>query len=310
MSEKISLEGQRVIVTGSGRGLGRAHALLLGSLGARVVVNDLERSAADDVVAEINGAGGEAIASYDAVGTQAAGQAIVEVAMANFGGLDALVNNAGNVRPALFPDMTCDDFESVLHVHLLGSIYTTQAAWPIFQKQQYGRVVMTGSSSGMFSHPGMANYSAAKAGIFGLAKALAYEGLDYGIGVNTIMPVGLTDITQGRPIPTMAENYAKFVGPDLRQKINDIAQSGPEMVAHMVAYLVSRDCEFTGETYSALRGRYARVFVGVADGWLTRKGDDVSVETIADHMPQIRDISQHSVPKWAFEETRDFAERL
>ena len=310
MSEHISLEGQRIIVTGAGRGLGRAYALQLAGLGARVVVNDLEQSAADEVVSEIRKNDGEAVASYEVIGSKSAGRAIVEVAMDAFGGLEALVNNAGNVRPGLFTELTEDDFASVLHVHLFGSIYTTQAAWPVFQKQKYGRVVMTGSNAGMFSLPGMANYSAAKAGLYGLAKALSYEGLDYNIGVNTILPVASTDIMRGRPIPTMIENYAKFVGPEMRQKINAEARSGPDMVAHLVAYLVSRECEFTGEAYSALRGRYGRVFVGVADGWLTRKNDEVSVDAISAHMLQIRDISHHTVPKWLFEETRDFALRL
>ena len=310
MAEKLSLKGQRIIVTGAGNGLGRAYALLLAELGGQLVVNDFSQDAADAVVAEIKASGGDAVASYDAVGSKGAGKAIVKTALDAFAGVDAVINNAGFIRPAMFEDISEADLNSILQVHLFGSIYVTQAAWPILQKQRYGRVVMTSSSSGMFAHGGMASYSAAKAGVFGLTKALAYEGQDYNIAVNAVLPVALTTINKDRPIPGMAENYAKFITPELRQRVADIANQGPEMVAYLVACLVDRKCEVTGEAYSVSRGRYGRVFVGVADGWLTRKGEAVSPETVRDHLPEIRDIGDHTAPKWVFDETLDVARRL
>jgi NAD(P)-dependent dehydrogenase (short-subunit alcohol dehydrogenase family) len=312
LTEPLSLEGQRIVITGAGNGLGRAYARLLAERGARIVVNDVLGEAADAVVAEIRAKGGEAVASYDPVGSKAAGQAIVQVAFDAFGGLDALVNNAGIARPALFEDMSEADMEDVLRVHLHGSIYTTQAAWPFLQKQKYGRILMTSSTSGMFGNPGMVNYSAAKSGVYGLAKALAYEGLDYDIAVNVLLPVagGGTAMSKNLVIPTLAENYAKFMSPELRQKVKTEANQSPELIAPMVAYLVSPECAYTGEAYSICRGRYGRVFVGVADGWLTRKGPTISPEDIRDRLPEIRDIDHHSVPKWLFEETADVARRL
>jgi NAD(P)-dependent dehydrogenase (short-subunit alcohol dehydrogenase family) len=310
LAEKLSLEGQRVIVTGAGNGIGRAHVRLLAERGAHVVVNDVNREGADAVVAEIRNKGGSAVPSYDAIGSKAAGQAIVKLTLDAFGGLDAVINNAGFYRPALFEDMSEDDIDSILEVHLLGPLYLTQAAWPVLQKQKYGRVVMTSSASGMFAHPGMANYSAAKAGLYGLAKALAYEGLDYGIAVNVLLPMAVAPVPKNNNIPKMAENYAKFVSPELRQKINIGANQHPEMIAYVAAYLVSPECEVTGEAYSICRGRYGRVFVGVADGWLTRKGMTVSPEDIRDHIPEIRDVGHYTAPKWLFDETADVARRL
>jgi len=307
--DKISLLGQRAIVTGSGKGIGRAHALELARRGAAVVVNDVDRAAADAVVQEITASGGSAIASYDAVGSKAAGQSLVDLAVEAFGGLEIVINNAGFLRPDYFENMSEERIDAILDVHLKGSIYVTQAAWPIMQRQNYGRVVMTGSSSGMFAHQGQINYCAAKAGVYGLTKALAYEGLAHNINVNILLPGSPTGIDKNDPIPDMVANYAKFVTPEMRAKLDKTNRS-PEMISHMAVYLVSRECDLTGEAFSVYAGRYARVFVGVADGWLTKPEETVTAEAVRDHLAQIRDLSSYSVPKWLFEEVSGIGSRL
>ncbi|MBV9996166.1 MAG: SDR family NAD(P)-dependent oxidoreductase [Caulobacteraceae bacterium] len=307
---KLTHEGQRAVVTGAGKGIGRAHALELGRRGVSVVVNDFDRAAADAVVAEIKSGGGKAVANYDSVGGKAAGQSIIDAAVREFGGLEIVINNAGFLRTNMFENMTEAQIDAILEVHLLGTIYVTQAAWPIMQKQKYGRVVITSSASGMFAHQGQINYCSAKAGCYGLTKALAYEGQDHGVKVNALLPMAPTGIDRYDPIPNMAEEFAKFITPQLRDETAGATNDTPEMIAYMAAYLVSRECEVTGEAYSICRGRFGRVFVGVADGWLTRKGDDVSAETVADHLAQIRDISHSSAPKWLYDEVRDVTLRL
>jgi len=307
---KLTHAGDRAVVTGAGKGIGRAHALELASRGVSVLVNDVDRAAADAVVGEITASGGKAVANYDVVGTKASGAAIIDAAVQAFGGLEIVINNAGFLRTAMFEDMTEAQINAVLEVHLLGTIYVTQAAWPILQKQNYGRVVVTASASGLFAHHGQANYCAAKAGCYGFTKALAYEGENHGIKVNALLPMAPTTIDRDDPIPHMAEEYARFVTPRMREKMSALANEGPEMVAYMAAYLVSRECAVTGEAYSVCRGRFGRVFVSVADGWLTHKGEPVSAERVADHIAQIRDTSRATTPLWLFHEVAEVAQRL
>jgi len=309
MDHRLSLDGQRAIVTGAGRGIGRAHALELAQRGVAVLVNDVDAANADAVVAEIQAAGGVAVASHEPVGSKASGEALVAQAGQELGGLEIVINNAGFLRPDYFENLSEAKIEAVLEVHLMGALYVTQAAWPILQAQKYGRVVMTSSSSGMLGHQGSSNYSTAKAGIFGLMKALSYEGEAHNIRVNAILPFALGLMQQGNPIPDMPENYGKFLTPQMRAAL-DGARRSPEMIAHLAAFLVSRDCDVSGEAFSVCYGRFARVFVGVSDGWLAGPGEQVSGETVRDHLPQIRDISRHSTPKWLFEEVADVARRL
>jgi NAD(P)-dependent dehydrogenase (short-subunit alcohol dehydrogenase family) len=185
----LRFDGQVAIVTGAGRGLGRAHALGLAQRGASVVVNDVggvgteAGPTADRVVAEIEQAGGSGIPSYDSVASPEGGRALVARAVDHFGSLDILINNAGFLRNALFAEMTIDEFDAVLDVHLRAAFLVTQSAWHVMQKKGYGRVVMTSSSSGLFGRKGGANYCAAKAGIVGLTRALALEDASSGIRV-------------------------------------------------------------------------------------------------------------------------------
>ena len=201
----IRLNGQVAIVTGAGRGLGRSHALELARRGAKVVVNDLGvsrdgsstaiSSAAEEVVNEIREMGGEAVANAASVTDSASVQSMVDETMARWGRIDILVNNAGFLRDKSFSKMTFEDFAAIVDVHLMGAVRCTKAVWDIMKAQNYGRVVMTTSSSGLFGNFGQANYSAAKMGLVGLMQTLAMEGEKYGVHVNCLAPSAATRMT-------------------------------------------------------------------------------------------------------------------
>jgi NAD(P)-dependent dehydrogenase (short-subunit alcohol dehydrogenase family) len=193
----MSLEGRVAIVTGSGGGLGRAHALYLAGQGARVVVNDIALEAAQRVADEIAAAGGEALAIAGSVTDEAAVAAVVAQTMDAWGRIDILVNNAGILRDKSFAKMSLDDFRLVVEVHLMGAAIATKAVWEIMRAQAHGRIVMTTSSSGLYGNFGQANYGAAKMALVGLMQTLAIEGEKYGIRVNCLAPTAATGMTEG-----------------------------------------------------------------------------------------------------------------
>lgn len=202
----IDFKGRVVIVTGAGGGLGKAHALALAKRGAKVVVNDLggardgsggSASAAQAVVDEIRAAGGEAIANAASVTDFDAVQAMVQQAMDTWGRVDVLVNNAGILRDKTFAKMDLADFRLVLDVHLMGAVHCTKAVWPIMTAQNYGRIVMTTSSSGLYGNFGQSNYGAAKLALVGLMQTLALEGAKHNIHVNCLAPTAATRMTEG-----------------------------------------------------------------------------------------------------------------
>ncbi len=185
------------IVTGAGGGLGRAHARALAARGARVMVNDLGAGPAQAVADEISAAGGQALAFAGSVADPAAVAAMVAQVMDAWGRVDILVNNAGILRDKSFAKMTMDDFRLVIEVHLMGAVHCSQAVWPIMAAQQYGRIVMTTSSSGLFGNFGQANYGAAKMALVGLMQTLSIEGAKSGIRVNCLAPTAATAMTEG-----------------------------------------------------------------------------------------------------------------
>lgn len=205
------LEGRVAIVTGAGGGLGRAHALYLAAQGAKVAVNDLSREAAAAVAAEIEAAGGEALACAASVSDEPAVGAMVERVMATWGRVDILVNNAGILRDKSFAKMTLEDFRLVIDVHLMGAAVCTKAVWEIMRQQRYGRIVMTTSSSGLYGNFGQANYSAAKMALVGLAQTLALEGEKYNVRVNCLAPSAATQMTHG----LLAEEQLQLLDPAL-----------------------------------------------------------------------------------------------
>ena len=298
----IRFDGQVVIVTGAGQGLGRAYALELGRRGAAVVVNDVGHldddggPTADAVVAEIEAAGGRAVASYDTVATPEGGAAIVDRAVDHFGTVDAVVHNAGVWRNVPYAEMTVDQLEPVLDVHLRGAFFVTQPAWSIMQAKGYGRIVLTSSSAGAFGRESGANYVSSKAAMLGLGRAHALEGEAHGIRANCILPIAPFG-RKGPVVPALKNQVASSGLPP--------EAAGPEQVAPMVAYLASAACTVTGEAFSAGGGRYARVFLGVASGWLGPAGGCATAEDVEAHLGDIEDVRDFSMPSSAWAELRD-----
>jgi len=281
MSNELRFDGKVAIVTGAGGGLGRSHALLLASRGAKVVVNDLGGSftgegksggAADKVVAEIKEKGGEAVANYDSVED---GDKIVKTAIDAFGKIDIVINNAGILRDKTFHNMTPELLEPVISVHLLGAFYVTQPAWLLMREQGYGRVVNTSSNSGILGNFGQSNYGAAKMGLVGLTRVLAIEGRKHNIKANAIAPVALTRMTE--------------------DMFGDVGQAlDPGLVSPLVAYLSSEACDVSGEVYSAAGGIISRFFIGLTPGYYNPK---LTAEDIAENLAEIRDDAGYTVPR-------------
>lgn len=223
MQQSLSFEGQVAIVTGVGGGLGREHALALARRGAKVLVNDLggavdgsgrSVSAAQAVVDEIRAFGGEAMANGASVTDFAAVQAMVQQAIDAWGRVDILINNAGILRDKSFAKMELEDFRQVVDVHLMGAVHCCKAVWPIMQAQNYGRIVMTTSSSGLYGNFGQSNYGAAKMALVGLMQTLALEGAKYHIHVNALAPTAATRMTEGlMPEAVLAALKPKAVVP-------------------------------------------------------------------------------------------------
>jgi NAD(P)-dependent dehydrogenase (short-subunit alcohol dehydrogenase family) len=281
---RISFDGQVAIVTGSGRGLGRAHARELARRGAAVVVNDIggegeQAPDADRVVAEIEAESGRAVASGDSVATVQGGQAIVQTALERFGRLDVVIHNAGSFDFGNFEDLTPEQIDNVLAVHLLGAFWVCQPAFKRMMEQGYGRIVLTSSSSGAFGMGGLANYAAAKMALIGLAKSIASEGAEFGILANCILPYA--NAPRG-PAAHASRGAAVFADHDLlRQRME------PESVSPLVVYLASRACAVTGESFSALAGRFARVFVGLTEGWMADDPYAVNVEQVDERFDEM-----------------------
>jgi len=269
----IRFEGRVAIVTGAGAGLGRSHALLLASRGARVVVNDLGRDAADGVVAEIRAAGGEAVANHDSIAEFEGAQRLVDQAVSTFGKLDILVNNAGALRDKTFGKLEMADWDFVLKVHLSGTAYCTRAAWPAMQQNKYGRVVFTTSNAGLYGSFGQSNYSAAKMGMVGLMNTLKQEGPKHNIMVNTIAPVAATHMTEGVLPADIAPHFR------------------PEHVSAAVAVLCSEAFNQSGVICSAAAGHYALVRVVSTSGVQMDPAEIATPESVLEHWDQIADGS-------------------
>ena len=255
----VGFDGQVAIVTGAGRGLGRLYALELARRGAGVVVNDVgstmggdgvDASVADQVVEDIRGGGGKAVASYDSVDTPEGGGAIVHAALDAFGRVDAVVSNAGIFQTLPFEDLTPADWRRMLTVHLDGAFHVSQPAYRAMKRQGGGRFVFIVSSAGLFGQPNSAHYAAAKAGTLGLANVIAIEGAAHGILANCVLPFGYSRMV----FETTGDRDEIEPEPGFLHAIE------PELVVPMVVYLASRDCELTHHNFSACAGRYARVY--------------------------------------------------
>ncbi|GFG48876.1 short-chain dehydrogenase [Mycolicibacterium agri] len=274
----LRFDDRVAVVTGGGRGLGRAYALLLAGRGAKVVVNDpgsslagdgADARPADQVVAEITAAGGEAVACTESVATPEGGAAIVAAALDRYGRIDVLVHNAGIVRRAPLREMSVDDFDAVLDVHLRGAFHVVRQAFPTMCDAGYGRIVLTSSIGGLYGNHGVANYAAAKAGIIGLSNVAALEGAANGVTCNVIVPGAVT---------RMADGLDTSAYPPM----------DPELVAPAVTWLAHESCSLTGEILIAIAGRIARAVIAESPGvhrpsW--------TVEDVGEHLDAIRDTA-------------------
>ena len=280
--DKINYNGRVAVVTGAGQGIGRMYALELSKRGAKVVVNDLggardgsgsDTSAADEVVAEIVKAGGEAIANYDSVATMAGGENIIKTAMDAYGKVDILINNAGILRDKSFMKMTEEEWDLVIAVHLKGAFCVTQPAVKVMKDNNYGRIIFTASTSGLYGNFGQTNYGAAKLGLVGIMNTLKLEVAKYNIKINTIAPNGWSRMT------------ADVFPPEFESKMN------PQFNSPMVLFLCSEESTSTGHVYAMGAGWYGRTAIVSGQGHCI--GDakrPIDVEEIRDNFTKISDM--------------------
>ena len=276
------------VVTGAGGGLGRAHALLLASRGAAVVVNDIGgdvhgrgdgAGAAEAVAEEIRQAGGIAIANHGSVAIPEDAEALVAEAVDEYGRIDIVINNAGILRDKSFANLEWPDLHDVIDVHLKGAFYVTQPAFRHMKEQRYGRIVFTSSASGLLGNFGQTNYGAAKMGLVGLMNVLKLEAQKYNVKVNSIAPIALTRMTT--------------------ELLGEAAQAfDPAYVSPVVAYFASEDCEVTGEVWSVGGGSVSRMFIGLTDGIFKKPSEagPLTIEDVAASVGDIRDEDGYIVP--------------
>lgn len=261
---ELRFDHRVAVITGAGRGLGRTYALLLAAHGAKVVVNDpgvslkgegFDSGPAEDVVREIKSAGGEAVACTESVATLDGGKAIVQAALDHYGKIDILIHNAGNIRHGSLKEMTLEDFDAVLDVHLKGAFHVVRTAFPLMCEAKYGRIVLTSSIGGLYGNHKVANYAMSKAGMIGLNNVAALEGEAEGVKCNIIVPGCLTRIAAGvdeRGMPIPIDQFPPTMSPDL--------------VAPVVGWLAHETCSITGEMLISIAGRVARAFIGETPG--------------------------------------------
>ncbi|MEA2180004.1 MAG: hypothetical protein QOG77_3301 [Solirubrobacteraceae bacterium] len=279
----VRLDGRVALVTGAGGGLGREHALMLARLGAKVVVNDVgttvhgeaaAEAPADRVVGEIVAAGGEAIAHHESIAEPQGATSLVHLALETFGRVDVLVNNAGILRDRTLAKMPLEDFEAVIRVHLMGTVFCTHAAWPYMNAQDYGRVVVTTSGSATNGNFGQSNYAAAKLGVVGLMNVLALEGARHNVLINAIAPAAVTRMTQ------------QLIPPDLREFVR------PDLVSSVVAYLSSEACTDTGRIISSVAGNISRVHYAESPGVQFDPREPLDPDDVESAWEEINDLSE------------------
>lgn len=279
-SEQIRFDNRVAIVSGSGRGLGRQHALLLGRLGASVVVNSTKISTAQATVDDIVKAGGKAVAYVGSVADPTHAEAMVKKAINEFGRIDIVINNAGTADTAPFEQTTLAEMREYLAVHVEGAYNLTHAAWPHMKKQKYGRVIMITSHT-IWGLEGFALYAAAKLGVVGLAKSLAVEGKPHGILVNSVATTGFTDTS----VKNTDENMQGFM------KVNLPAID----TAPLVVWLTHEDFQATGEVFGAQGRITTRIFLAETKGFQGSREAAWDIETIRDNWDQVIDEEDHIV---------------
>lgn len=298
----IDFSGQVAVVTGAGGALGSAFCRELARRGAAVVANDLggdptgaggSHGYADVIVRELTEQGARAVANYDTVATAAGGQAIVDAALSAFGRVDVVISNAGNQRNGAFGELSEEDVEAVFAVHAKGAFNVCQPAYREMVRQGYGRFVLVSSQSGVFGNPFRANYGAAKTALIGLMNVIAQEA-PAGVVVNTLFPNAQGGRLGGTPLaerPDVA--FLKAAGERTRHFIEGMK---PEFVAALACYMASRQCDRSQHMYSVLGGKYARLFVGLTQGWYSPGPEAPSCDDILAHIGEIDDRAAYDVP--------------
>lgn len=287
------LKDKVAVVTGAGRGIGREIALLMARLGARVVVNDVggseagqgaSRAPADEVVAEITRAGGQAVASYDSVASMDGGRRIIQTALDAFGRVDVVVNNAGILRDRMIFNMTEEEWDAVINVHLKGTFAVTRAAAPYMREQRAGRFINMTSTAGLVGNVGQANYAAAKMGIVGFTKVVALDMARYNVTANCISPFAWTRMIGTIPTETDAQ----------RARVEKLKQLSPAHVAPLAAYLASDLArEITGQVFG-VRGKEVMLFGHMRPIMRIHHGEGWTVERLAEIVPGT--LGHHLVP--------------
>ena len=294
----VNFENKTVVVTGAGNGLGKACALEFANRGANVVVNDIggsvngegsENAPADIVVKEIIDNGGSAVANYDSVATKSGGESIIQSALTEFGGIHAVVNNAGILRDKSFAKMEEEDLNAIIDVHLKGTFFVCQPAFVQMKEQGFGRFVNVSSPSGLFGNFGQLNYGAAKMGIVGLTNVLAIEGAKYNIKANVIAPNAATRMTES----LFGEDMANMLTVD--------------NITPLVVFLASEQCDITHEIFSAGGGRFSRVGISTDVGYFN---PSASAEDIHENIEKIRDLSNSIYPTSLADELPLFTEAM
>jgi NAD(P)-dependent dehydrogenase (short-subunit alcohol dehydrogenase family) len=304
----IEFPNRVAVVTGGGHGLGRTYALELASRGATVVINDIGRtptgqSTAEAVAQEISSLGGTATAHLDSIADPTIARSLIEETVERHGRIDILVNNAGFTTMTEFASHRLADFDDLLNVHLRGPVAATQEAFRHMERNSYGRIVFTSSSAGVFGRPNGGGYSIAKAALIGLMNLVSIEGERSGILANAILPSGKTNIeVRGDAQPDPSDRLRESFG-----RLESYLE--PEFVTPMVVYLCSDQCDVSHHIYSVVGGRYARVFIGVSDGWMPESTTPPSVEDVVEHFSTIGDLQHWTVPLSAEEELTEVADR-
>jgi NAD(P)-dependent dehydrogenase (short-subunit alcohol dehydrogenase family) len=304
----LSFEGRAVLVTGAGSAgydnLGRSYALEFARRGAMVAVNDLHEEGCQRVVSEIEAEGGRAVGIPASIGTVDGARGVVDAAVEAFGRIDVVVNNAGVLRKGPFEELTPEDLEAVFDVHLRGQVYVAQQAYRHMMKAKYGRIVNISSTAGIFGKENLAAYATAKTAIVGLSNVIAIEGKEHGVNCNIVLPHAVVH----RPEGNAATEADKARMAAFRHAIE--ASGSPDFVTPLVVYLASEACTVTHRIYSANHGWYARVFIGMGEGWFNPSSSPASAEDIAAHLGQIESEDNYTVPMAIQESTQGLVRLL
>lgn len=306
--QKINFDGQVAVVTGGGGGLGAMFCKELARRGAAVVVNDLggtttgdgcSRDFADVVVREIVQGGGKAIANYDSVATAEGGAAIIEAALSSYGRIDVVISNAGNQRNAPFGKMSEEDIDAVFAVHAKGAFHVCQPAYREMCNQGYGRIVLVSSQSGIFGNPIRANYGAAKTSLIGLMNVIAQEAPP-GICVNALFPNAQGGRLGGTPLGDRPDiDFLMAAGERARHYSGFMS---PDYVTGLACYMASRQCDTSQNMYSALGGKFSRIFIGLSKGWVCSDEIAPTCDDIFEHIAEIDSIEHFDLPKSGLDE--------